>query len=40
MDDKIMMFKKKLTKLKIDFKFHIKYQTPNPKKNIHKSKSW
>ena len=40
MDDKIMMFKKKLTKLKIDFKFNTKHQTPTPQKKIHKSKSW
>ena len=37
MDDKIMMFKKKLTKLKIDR--DAKYQSPTPKKEIIKSKS-
>ena len=40
MDDKFMTYKNSLTKITIDTKFHIKYQTPNPKKNIHKSKSW
>ena len=39
MDDKIMIFKKKLPILIICQKFNVKYQTP-PKKELPKSKSW
>ena len=37
--DKLKIFKASLLVLKIDSKFHIKYQSATPKK-IHKSKSW
>ena len=38
MDDKIKTYKNSLPI--IDTKFHTKYQTPPPKKELPKSKSW